>query len=302
MIVATQLQLVVSIYSAFPRLRGDIRTLQWIGIAGAAIRFLIILPAYFASISIGLALLSQILSSIGQVYILSRWAHRNIEMTAAPNEKFRSSIWRVVKAQVPYEIYGVFQGQISVWLITIFGSANQVADLGGTQQARDGFRRGVAGHQLCLNPAPLPVRNPLPPARHLLADIPWLTIFSPVWCLFGVLVERNLVVKLLGSHYANIQRDLWYAMVLQALWALQGGALAMNMSRGWVVPAYMGITLTILTQVVAFQMVNLATLRGVLLAAWVVAFINLIVQLLGSEYFTRRTLRLEAQAAPSTAN
>ncbi len=275
--------------------------MQWIGIAGAAIRFLIILPAYFASISIGLALLSQILSSIGQVYILSRWAHRNIEMTAAPNEKFRSSIWRVVKAQVPYEIYGVFQGQISVWLITIFGSANQVADLGALSRLGTVF---VVVSQVINSVLTPRLSRCVTPSR--LRAIYWqiflgYVLFTGV-CLFGVLVERNLVVKLLGSQYANIQRDLVYAMVLQALWALQGGALAMNMSRGWVVPAYMGITLTILTQVVAFQMVNLATLRGVLLAGMAVALINLIVQLLGSEYFTRRTLRFEAQAAPSTAN
>ncbi|MBV8672490.1 MAG: hypothetical protein JOZ33_03565, partial [Acidobacteriaceae bacterium] len=126
-------------------------------------------------------------------------------------------------------------------------------------------------------------------------------LFTAV-CLAAVLVGRNLVVKLLGSQYANIHADLIYAMVLQAIWALQGGALAMNMSRGWVVPAYIGITLTLLTQVVAFQMVNLATLRGVLLAGMAVALVNLIVQLLGSEYFTRRALRPAEQAAPSAAN
>ena len=300
-IVATQLQLVVSIYSAIPRLRGDIQTLQWMSIVGAGIRFLIIVPAYFAFISIGLALLSQILACAGQIYVLSRWAHRNIDMTAAPDKKFRSSIWRIVRAQVPYEIYGVFQGQISVWLITIFGSANQVADLGALTRLGIVFVVVAQVINSVLTPR---LSRCVTPSR--LRTIYWQTfvayfLFTAV-CLAAVLVERNLVVKLLGSQYANIRADLIYAMVLQAIWALQGGALAMNMSRGWVVPAYIGITLTLLTQVVAFQMVNLATLRGVLLAGMAVALVNLIVQLLGSEYFTRRTLRPAEQAAPSAAN
>ncbi len=294
-IVATQLQLVVSIYSAFPRLRGDIRTLQWIGIAGAAIRFLIILPAYFASISIGLALLSQILSCVGQIYILSRWAHRNIDMAAPPNDGFRSSIWRIVRAQVPYEIYGVFQGQISVWLITIFGSASQVADLGALSRLGMVF---VVVAQV-INSVLTPRLSRCVTSSRL-RTLYWqiflaYIVFSGA-CLVGVLAERNLVVKLLGTQYANIHTDLVYAMVLQTIWALQGGALAMNMSRGWIVPAYIGITLTILTQVVAFQMVNLATLRGVLLAGMAVAAVNLLVQLVGSEVFVVRTIRQEKLA------
>ena len=299
-IIATQLQLVVSIYSAIPRLRGDIRVLQWIGITGAGIRFLIILPAYFASISIGLALLAQILSFIGQIYILSRWAHRSIDMTATPDKGFRSSIWRIVRAQVPYEIYGVFQGQISVWLITIFGSTSQVADLGALTRLGVVFVvvaqviNSVLTPRLsrCVNPSRL---------RAIYWQIFVAYLLFTAVCLGGVLLERNLVVKLLGNQYADIHTDLVYAMIMQAIWAIQGGALAMNMSRGWIVPAYIGITLTILTQVVAFQLVNLATLRGVLLAGTAVALVNLIVQLLGSEFFTRRTLRLDEQAAAASA-
>jgi O-antigen/teichoic acid export membrane protein len=295
-IVATQLQLVVSIYSAIPRLRGDIRVLQWMGIAGAGIRFLIILPAYFAHISIGLALLSQILSSAGQIYVLSRWAHRNIDMTATPDKGFRSGIWRIVKAQIPYEIYGVFQGQISVWLITIFGSANQVADLGALTRLGVVFVVVAQVINSVLTPR---LSRCVTPSR--LRSIYWqiflaYVLFTGV-CLSGVLMQRGLVVKMLGTQYANIHSDLVYAMVLQAIWVLQGGALALNMSRGWVVPAYFGITLTILTQVVVFQLVNLATLRGVLLAGMGVALVNLILQLLGSEYFTRQTLRLAEQPA-----
>lgn len=295
-IVATQLQLVVSIYSAIPRLRGDVRVLQWMGFAGASIRFLIILPAYFSYMSIGVALASQILSCVGQIYILSRWAHRNVDMKAAPDKEIRTGIWRIVRAQVPYEIYGVFQGQISVWLITIFGSNTQVADLGALTRLGVVFTIVAQVINSVLTPR---LSRCVQAVR--LRKIYWQIFTAYVLftaaCLGAVLVRPDLVLRLLGHQYANIHKDLVYAMVLQAVWCLQGGALAMNMSRGWVVPAYIGITLTVLTQVVAFNVVNLATLRGVLLAGLAVAAVNLVVQLVGSEFFVVRSLRQERLAS-----
>jgi hypothetical protein len=65
----------------------------------------------------------------------------------------------------------------------------------------------------------------------------------------------------------------------------------MNMSRGWVVPAYFGITATIITQVFTFTMLNLSTLHGVLLSGVYVAFISLLLQLGGSEYFIRKSIK-----------
>jgi O-antigen/teichoic acid export membrane protein len=289
-IVATQLQLMVGIYGAVPRLRGDVGVLQWISFAGAVLRLLLILPAYFLYMSLGVALVAQVLAGIGQVWILSRWSKKNLDMTAEPDAGIRSGVLKIVRAQIPYEIYGVFQGQISVWLITLFGSNSQIADLGALTRLGVFFVIVPQVINAVLTPR---LSRCVQPKR--LRGIYWQIFLAYVLftgiCLGAVLVRPDLVLRLLGRQYTNLHSDLVLAMILAAVSVLQGGALAMNMSRGWVVPAYYGITLTIVTQIVAFSVVNLSTVRGVLMAGLAVALANLILQLVGSEFFVRRSLQ-----------
>jgi O-antigen/teichoic acid export membrane protein len=289
-VIATQLQLVVGIYSAVPTLRGDVSVLQWVGLAGAVIRLLLILPAYFLYMSLGVALATQVLAGIGQVWILSRWSKKNLDMTAEPDAGIRSGVLKIVRAQIPYEIYGVFQGQISIWLITLFGSTGQIADLGALTRLGVVFVIGPRVIGAVLTPYLARCSQPQR-IRRIYWQIFLAYVLFTGTCLGGVLVRPDLVLWLLGQQYANLHGDFVLAMVLAAIASMQGGMLGTNMSRGWVIPAYYGITLTIVTQIVAFSVVNLSTVRGVLMAGLAVALANLILQLVGSEFFVRRSLQ-----------
>ncbi len=290
-VVATQLQLMTGIYCAVPRLRGDVGVLQWVNFAGAILRLLLILPAYFLYMSLGVALIAQVVAGVGQVWILSRWSKRNLDMTASPSTEIRSGVWKIVRAQIPYEIYGVFQGQISIWLITIFGSRSQIADLGALTRLGVVFVIVPQVINTVLTPRLSRCAQP-----KLLRGIYWQIFLAYIlftgFVLAAVLVRPDLILRLLGHQYMNnAHGDLVLVMILAAVSVLQGGALAMNICKGWVVPAYYGITLTIVTQIVAFSVVNLSTVRGVLLAGLAVALANLILQLAGAEVFIRRTVR-----------
>jgi O-antigen/teichoic acid export membrane protein len=295
-VVATQLQLMVGIYSAVPILRGRIGVLQWVGFVGAMLRLLLILPAYFLYMSLSVALIAQVVAGVGQVWILSWWSKKNLDMKAEPNEAMRAGVWKIVRAQIPYEIYGVFQGQISVWLITLFGSTGQIADLGALTRLGVAFVivPRVIGAVLTphLSRCTAPRR-----LRAIYWQIFMVYILFTGTCLGALLIRPDFVLRLLGRQYMNLHSDLELALILAAVGALQGGVLGMNMSRGWVIPAYYGITLTILSQVVAFSMVNLSTVHGVLLAGLAVAVGNLILQLVGSEFFVRSSLRRDRLAA-----
>ena len=112
------------------------------------------------------------------------------------------------------------------------------------------------------------------------------------------MLRPDIFLSLLGAQYQNdVRGDLFLAMLMSAAWGLQGSALGLNMSRGWVVPAYIGIPITLATQAVAFMEVNLSTVRGVLLASLAVALVNLVIQLGGSEFFIRKAIREERAAA-----
>ena len=289
-IIATQLQLITGIYSAVPTLRGDIGVLQWVSFAGAALRLLLILPAYFLYMSLGVALIAQIVAGVGQVWILLRWSKKNLDMSASPDATIRAGVMKIVRAQVPYEIYGVFQGQISVWLITLFGNSGQIANLGALMRLGVVFVIVPKVIGAVLVPY-LSRSTQLRQTRRIYWQIFLAYILFTGTCLAGLLVRPDLILQLLGRQYTNLHSDFVLAMIVAAVASMQGGILGTNACRGWIIPAYYGITLTILTQIVAFSLVNLSTVHGVLLAGLAVALANLILQLVAAEVFMRKRAR-----------
>jgi O-antigen/teichoic acid export membrane protein len=298
-VITTQFQLMISIYSAVPKLRSKTGLLQWVSTAAVIVRLLILVPAYFSRMSLTVALIALMAANAIQVAVLYRWSKKHIDMKAAPSTDARSRVWKIVRLQIPYELYGIVQGQISLWLITIFGNANKIADLGAVTRVSLIFAIIPQVMNVILTPK---LSRCLHAVR--LRPLYWkifvgFVLFTAV-CALPVFARPDLVMKLLGSQYNDIRSDLFLAVFLYAIWSLQGGAMAMNMSRGWVVPAYYGITATVLTQVVTFTTLNLSTLRGVLLSGVAVAAISLVIQLVGSEYFIRRSIRDERlQQAPA---
>jgi O-antigen/teichoic acid export membrane protein len=298
-ILTTQFQLMISVLSAVPRLRGKTRLLQWVSGASVIARMLILVPAYFLHMSLTVALFALLAANVVQVWILNRWSKSFIDMAAPPSPEMRSRIWNIVKLQLPYELYGIVQGQISLWLITIFGSASKVADLGAVSRVSLIF----AIIPQVLNVILTPRVSRCDDARKLRA-IYWQVflgfVLFTIACMAPVFAKPDLVIRMLGSQYSDIRPDLFLCVFLYAIWSLQGAALGLNMSRGWVVPAYFGITATIITQVFTFTMLNLSTLHGVLLSGVYVAFISFLIQIVGSEYFIRKSLR-EQQMQEATA-
>ncbi|WP_446743113.1 hypothetical protein [Silvibacterium acidisoli] len=291
-ILTTQFQLMISVLSAVPKLRGKTGLLQWVSGASVIARMLILVPAYFMHMSLTIALFALLAANVVQVMILNRWSKKFIDMSAQPSPDTRSRIWKIVKLQLPYELYGIVQGQISLWLITIFGNASKVADLGAVSRVSLIFAVIPQVLNVILTPRLSRCRD-----SHKLRGLYWQVfvgfVLFTIVCSLPVFAKPDLVIRLLGSQYNDIRPDLFLCVFLYAIWSLQGGALAMNMSRGWVVPAYFGITATIITQVFTFTMLNLSTLHGVLLSGVYVALISLLLQLAGSEYFIRKSLREE---------
>ena len=62
--------------------------------------------------------------------MLRRWTDQNIDKDAPKDDAMRSEIVSVIQKQAPHSIYFCLQGQITVWLISIFGSADNVANVG----------------------------------------------------------------------------------------------------------------------------------------------------------------------------
>ena len=65
-----------------------------------------------------------------QFWLLEQWVRPELSGSALPSEEFRKEILANVKRQAPMTIYFCLQGQIGIWLISIFGNVRRVAEVG----------------------------------------------------------------------------------------------------------------------------------------------------------------------------
>jgi O-antigen/teichoic acid export membrane protein len=129
-LVGLNFQLTADILGVVPRLHSQIRRVQNLDLFSAVIRLVLLGVAYLtfldAAVAIGIV-------SIGlgvQRFILGRWVTDSIETKALINIEDRKFISAKVKALAPNAIFFCIQGQLSIWLISLFGTTENIAEIG----------------------------------------------------------------------------------------------------------------------------------------------------------------------------
>ena len=112
------------------RLRSEIRQIQNQAMVSALVKLAIVGIALFIFMNAAIAIVSVVIGYAVQFVMLRRWVRREVDRDAPADPAMRSEIVSVLKKQAPHSIYYCLQGQITVWLISIFGNAESVANVG----------------------------------------------------------------------------------------------------------------------------------------------------------------------------
>src|ERR1700730_2983884 len=124
------LELITRIYTVALRLRSEIRQIQKQAMVSALVKLAIVGIALFIFMNAAIAIVSVVIGYAVQFVMLRRWVHREVDGSAPADPAMHSEIVSVLKKQAPHSIYYCLQGQITVWLISIFGNAESVANVG----------------------------------------------------------------------------------------------------------------------------------------------------------------------------
>jgi hypothetical protein len=129
-------QLNVGVLSVVVNLRQQVGRMQALVFCGALPRLVLI--ALFAALGFlnsPLAVAAGTLGLAGQYWLLRQWVRPQVSDNAYPSKALRSKILAIVKRQAPLTIYFCLQGQIGIWLISIFGSVHRVAEVGRWEES-----------------------------------------------------------------------------------------------------------------------------------------------------------------------
>ena len=279
-LVGCGLELITRIYAVALRLKSEIRQIQNQALVAAVVKLAIVGIAVLVWFNVEIAIFAVVAGYAVQYWMLHRWSAKNLDTHAPSDPEMRTEILAVVRKQAPHTIYYCLQGQITVWLISIFGNADSVADVGALGRLAVVFSVLGALTSEILFPAFARIQSAQMLRKRYFQLVFSFTAVSAL--LVGlVAIFPGQVLAVLGSRYSHLQTEGILMAISSVLGAIAGLVWGMNGSRAWIVSPVKFIPFAIAIQVVLVYFLNLSTVRGVLVLsifstlpsiAWAVSF------------------------------
>jgi O-antigen/teichoic acid export membrane protein len=290
LITSLLFQFGVGLFAIVPQLRANYRLLERAAIVSTAARIGLLALAYVTVFNSATVLLANCAGYGVQLWLYRRFASREVNLQAKVDKKTVSAILVIIRKQVPYEIYGVLSGQISVFLITFFGDSARVADVGALGRLAMVFTAMSSVLSNVLLPRFARCQDP---AKLRMLYVKIVTLYSlvvssilPIGWLFP-----NQLVSILGHSYGELGGECLLAVSVSVSGAILGSIWGLNTSRGWIVPAWIGLTAGVSAQAVGILLFNIRSVHGVLLLGLLTNCTGLCVNLVASGFFLRSVER-----------
>ena len=257
------LQLTAGILGIVVSLRQEIRRMQSLGLAAAVLRLALVASACLVFFDARVAVIIGLCGPGLSTWFLRQWVKTSVDWNAQERSDYRSRILAVVKKQAPLTIFFCLQGQIIVWLISIFGSKERVAEIGALGRFAMIFVVLSSVMNSIVVPRFARCQNPSVLRRRYWQVTTGFALLAGSFVALSAAFPRPLL-WVLGVKYANLQDDVWLMMLSSSLAALFATQFALTYSKAWIAPAMISIPMEIVTQVILIQFLDLSTVRGVL--------------------------------------
>src|SRR6266567_1936133 len=263
-LVGLNYQLLSGVLMIVPRLHSQIKRIQTLDALAAAVRLALLVAAYFIFLNAAVAIWATIVSVIVQYGLLKRWASESIEKSAPINKDDQSAMLGIVKHQAPNAVFYCFQGQLTVWLISVFGNTQSIAEIGALGRLSVIFSIINATMTSIVLPAFARCQSP----RELC--IRYFQVCGG-FCLLGLsLIAASAlfpdqILWILGGKYAHLRHELLLMMIMAAFSAVISAMWSLNSTKAWIRYSWLNIPSVILTQIVLLTLLDVSTVRGVIL-------------------------------------
>lgn len=182
-----------------------------------------------------------------------------------PNEEVKKEILSLVKRILPTSIYYCFSGQITIWLVSIFGNTHSLAQLGALSKVSV----MLSIFNVIIATLIIPHFAKLMLNRYLLFNrflqIMGLLIVLISLIIFIVYLFPTPILWLLGDAYKGLQFELLLSIISSCIGLLGGVVFNLYTSRGWAMSPTVSILINLFSIVFFARLLDLSNLKGVLL-------------------------------------
>ncbi|WP_044633296.1 MATE family efflux transporter [Neotamlana sedimentorum] len=247
-----------------PQLHQDIIPLQknQIGVNLGRLLMLGVLIFFFplAFVAVFSAGIPQIIGNLRLRKIVSM----HVNLNHSPSKEISKKILKTVKRIFPEAVYYSFSSQITIWLLSIFGTTTSIAQIGALNRIA-----------VLLTLITMVFNIVIAPRFARLIDSFQLLIKRYSTVLFGLIILLIIIVFttyvfstqilfILGSKYANLEREIVLLILGSSLSLIAGLVYNMYSSRGWIQHPILAISMSLITLILGISLIDISNLVGVL--------------------------------------
>lgn len=247
------------------KLHQDIITLQKNQLFANAGRLVFLAVGLFALPWAAIAILANGLPRIWANIQLRKIAGKFTDFSMPVKPQIRIDILKMVKRALPGAIYYCLSSQLSIWLISIYGNTESIAQIGAL--GRLAAILTVVGAIFSTLIVPRFARQP-ENASVLLRSFCFVMLVLAAICVIGTglaYLFPDQMLFLLGKNYGGLHNELFLSVLGNCVSMVVGVVYALLISRTWILMPVINITLSILMQILLITTLDLSNTKGVLI-------------------------------------
>ena len=247
-----------------PKLKQDIKALQKNQLQASIGRLALTGITIFIFPWAFIAILAGGLPRIWANIFLKKISVDYADLSQKPEVKVKKQILSFVKRIMPGAIYYSISGQITIWLISIFGTTSSIAQIGALGR----LTMVLSIVSTLFTSLIVPRFAKLPEIRQLLfkryiAII--LILFSVISIIVGICwLFPDQILWILGKSYSGLSKEFLFVVVAACLNLIAGISFSLNSNRGWIFNPIIGIGIGLTEIFLGIMLFNISTLQGVL--------------------------------------
>jgi O-antigen/teichoic acid export membrane protein len=256
--------LVQGILGIIPLLRSEIKQIQDLDLIFASSRLLLLVACSLTSTNALIYTFCSMIASSLRSFFLTQWNKDSLEKNIPVNTAYNLQIVGSIRSMFAYSSFYCIQGQITIWLISMFGQTKSIAEVGAL--GRLGLIFVVMTSVVSSIVVPSFARcQSLKLLRSRYFQVMFLYILFSILLLGISVVLPQQLLWILGDKYTHLHKELPLVVITAMISAISSVAWSLNTSRGWIKDSWLIIPSTILTQALLLTIINISDVKGVIL-------------------------------------
>lgn len=199
-----------------------------------------------------------------QAVLTEKAAAAKVEPGSSISSDDRQAMLLAFRNQLLNGIYFALQPQITVWILTLFGTAARVAEVGALGRLAIVFAVISSAFSALALPRFSRYRDPAEVKRRYVLFIALSGAIGFAIVIVTWAFPRALLM-VLGARYMHLEAEVVWVIAAAAVSLLCSAVHLLNTARNWVRGLWLGVPATLLAQILVANYADLSTVRGAVL-------------------------------------